>query len=123
MQTRRGFLYNGMLALLSLSPALLRAGWLRGESDVVRRVRALFSHPGPARSVGSRYLATGAAAAAATRGLRAALQASAPRDTAALRVWLGHRARQDFARERVVLLEGWVLAETEAQTCALALDA
>ncbi len=46
--------------------------------------------------------------------------AGAQRDPQELRMRLAQKVRQDFADERVVNLQGWLLARTEARLCALA---
>jgi hypothetical protein len=49
-------------------------------------------------------------------GGQAALSESADDE---LRVLLDHKMRRDFADEKVVQLQGWILSVTEARLCAL----
>jgi hypothetical protein len=41
-------------------------------------------------------------------------------DKGKLREFLLHQQRQDFARERIVKVHGWLLSATEVRLCALA---
>lgn len=116
MQTRRDLLRLGLLAI-----AVFPFARDRPEPDVAERVSALFRRPERAQSVGARYLVSQPGAQSATRELGATIRARPPGDTAALRAFLRARTREDFRTERIVLLDGWILAETEAQACALTL--
>jgi hypothetical protein len=108
------------------TPAL---AWLQSAARPNRAERLLtaLGRPESAAVVGRRYLAAHPQEAdrswLATQldaDLRCQdcdpLQADGP----ALRAGLSRQIRTDFARSRVVRVEGWVLSLTEARLCALA---
>jgi hypothetical protein len=79
----------------------------------------LFRSPRKARALGERYLAlhpeaAGRAALAARLGLDAA-----PISRASLRERLASLRERDFAQRRIVAIDGWILARSEAEICAL----
>ncbi len=97
------------------------------QQDLLRaRLSGLLRHTDSARIVGREYLhrypqeATVSVLldliAADGAGGQAALS-KGPDDE--LRALLDHKMRQDFADEKVVQLQGWVLSVTEARLCAL----
>ena len=98
-------------------------------SDLARALVATLRRPDSAAAVGRAYLARFPAEALSVRlveGIREGLA----RDgfdpvvptgrPAELRSRLGKRVRRDFAEGRVVAVDGWVLAATEARLFALA---
>ena len=127
---RREFLRGaGAATALGLAaPALLTffAGCAR-ESSLARSLSGFFADPESARAVGRAYLKfspdepdeASVLEQLAGPHLREweALAASDPERLAqSLRLQHG----SDFAHERVVVIRGWVLSETEARLCALA---
>jgi hypothetical protein len=95
--------------------------------DRAERLLTALGRPESAAVVGRRYLAAhpqeadrASLAAQLDADLRCQdcdpLQADRP----ALRAGLSRQIRIDFARSRVVRVEGWVLSVTEARLCALA---
>ncbi len=91
------------------------AAWAEAERCLV----SLFSDLEAPRVVGGRYLAL-----YPTEADRAALRASLidsawMLDQNSLRAWLVHRCTQDFRDGNTVIVDGWVLARTEARACAL----
>jgi len=73
-----------------------------------------FGHRASARAIGERYLRTGPDAGA-LRAARLLLRPAANRNQR-----IRARIAADFAAGDVVILDGWVLAATEARLCALA---
>ena len=122
---RRRFLQAGAaFALLgwldALAPLRAFAG-PRAERapELARELAALFRSPEPARALGRRILALHPEAGDARR-LRARLGAAAAAgDAGALRERFAELRSRDFARARIVRVDGWVLARCEAEVCAL----
>lgn len=84
----------------------------------------VFRHPDSARRVGAAYLRERPHEADAER-LRALLVESLPLPDRKMAGPAARRAfaaaqRQDFADRRTVLVQGWLLSQTEARLCALA---
>jgi hypothetical protein len=71
-----------------------------------------------ARAIGDVYLAQVPDAARRTRDLGRLLRDQPDAD--ACRALLRERRSRDFGTDAIVLIDGWVLAATEAQLCALA---
>lgn len=101
--------------------------FLPASSSPSQRLAGLLAHTESARVVGREYLraipAEGSRAALTTRiaarlpgGLETVETASDRR----LRELLLRATLADFEHERTVLLDGWVLSQTEARLCALA---
>ena len=96
-------------------------------SDLARTLVATLRRPDSAAAVGRAYLARYPAEAPPAR-LVAGIVDGWERDgfdaaragRGALRRRLGEQVRRDFARGRVVSVDGWVLAESEARLFALA---
>jgi hypothetical protein len=85
----------------------------------MRLLGDLFRDLEKARSLGRRYLASHPEAEAGARRLAELLLRVGPSGRAELARLLERRRQRDFERDRVVVLRGWVVAETEAQMCAL----
>lgn len=118
---RREFLRLGAVGAAAL--ATLGCG-TRGEADA-----AALAHPallaalgdGPVRAIGAQYRASTPREREAST-LRQAIYGSRP-----LRARLFNRSgpsvdalvRDDFANDRLVVIDGWVLSVTEARQCAL----
>ncbi len=78
-----------------------------------------FRTPTAARAVGARYLAHYPGERQAGL-LREALFANGlPTDPAALRRHIAALCRRDFAAGETVVVDGWILARSEARACAL----
>jgi len=100
--------------LLGFAPTA-EAGGERGRRRVLS---GLFTALPSARAIGAAYLRS-----CADDGLDAAtLAAELPAEVTmtALRETVAARVRDDFATARVVNVDGWLLARTEARLCALA---
>lgn len=80
------------------------------------RLTRLLGDPESAREIGRAYLQTAPGDGNRER-LTTQLAARLDRPT---RDTLAASCREDFARGRTVMVNGWVLAETEARLCALA---
>lgn len=106
--------------LLSALPALHPGRGEAGRAGDI--VDALWSRKGSARKVGERYLAQ-APEDADPDHLAAALFDGAPDDVSSPEQFRSHidrcRAR-DFEVGDTVIVDGWVLARTEARLCAFA---
>ena len=86
----------------------------------------LFRHPESVRAVGLAYLARYPLQGRAEQWLAAlcaerdtGMPALCRRDREELRAWVAGAIREDFAAGRIVDLNGWQLAETEATLCAV----
>lgn len=99
--TRRSGLLGGLLLALSRRRAAADDAGLG----------SLFTQAGSARTIGAAYLRAYPDAALTARSWPVASLARA--DVAA-------RVSNDFANGRVVMVEGWMLSQTEARLCALA---
>lgn len=99
-------------ALANLGPA--REGQtLRGCLD------GCFRSPRKARALGERYLAQNPQAAD-RRALRARLGLDgAPVSPTSLRARIANLRQRDFEQARIVEVDGWVVAQSEAEICAL----
>ena len=118
----------GGLSLTRLNPfAHSSAAAKEGAGASSAALGGLFRHPESVRAVGLAYLARyplqgrpeqWLAALCAERGTgMPALCRFARKD---LRAWVDGAIREDFAAGRIVDLDGWQLAETEATLCAVA---
>ncbi len=120
---RRHFLVAAAVAAVG---ALGLPRSLRAARDPEERLAGLLDEGASARAVGRAYLRGSPAEAYAqalcdqlardTAGGRAQLGRTSD---AQLRLRLRNRVRRDFAEERVVSVQGWVLSLTEARLCAL----
>ena len=91
-----------------------------GRDRALRLFGELLRDVPQAPSLGRRYLDSRPGAEAEVRRLSEWLLRSGARSRGDLARKLEFRRQRDFERDRVVFLEGWVLAETEAQVCVLA---
>jgi hypothetical protein len=96
-----------------------RAAFASRDAALARCVDELLPDPAGARAIDRLYLNEYPEAMRRTRALGSALRAQP--DAAARRAALWARRRRDLAAEDVVLIDGWLLAATEAELCALAL--
>lgn len=111
---RRPLLAAAGAAMLAANPASAAAGSRRG---------ALATLVGDAAAVAPlvrAYLDRVPDAPDRLRALAGRLAASGVRDAKGIEAWLGAARRDDFAAGDVLVLEGWVLARSEAELLALA---
>jgi hypothetical protein len=99
------------VAALRLEPALVA---VRPGSPLDR----LFSKPAAARKVGCRVLAAMPETARPAMALATELSVVAKGATDALGHALAERIEGDFRDGRIVIIDGWVLARSEALACA-----
>jgi hypothetical protein len=126
--TRRDILRQlacGGLTIALPASALARpAGNL--SPPLATRLGQFFSHRESAQVIGRRYLALRPEEANLNR--LTALIFRTPEhcarlenaDTGQLRAILLNQQRADFARGRTIMIDGWILSETEVRLCALA---
>ena len=120
---RRRFLQaGGAIALASLgglAGTILDLGGAGEPEPLACQLASLFRSPRKARALGRRYLALRPEAADRS-ALRARLGlADGSVAGASLRTRLAELRRRDFAQNRVVAIDGWILAQCEAELCAL----
>jgi hypothetical protein len=123
---RRAFLLAGAGAAAALAAAPPWTWPLPGSSaPAAERLAGLLDHQASAIAVGRAYLSAAPTrpellvsqiARALPGGRRAIERASDDR----LRRMLHRATLRDFARERTVVVDGWILSGTEAGLCALA---
>jgi hypothetical protein len=90
---------------------------------VVGRVKEFFSDPDGAREVGLRYL-TLYPNENGTESLMKELANGMGKNSNAgnpdlLKNWLARKIKKDFREDNIVIVDGWVLARTEAQACSI----
>jgi hypothetical protein len=118
MTRRRHLLSLGLAIAASgfgAAPAALRQPWADGWRELLLSLSA--DHP-TARRLGQRYLATGDDTAPLAATLRR-LADHRPSDAGALRAAIAHAVRDDLAVGDTVVVDGWVLARSEAQVLGL----
>jgi hypothetical protein len=129
--TRRMAIGLGIAGTAAMLPArrlMAAAGGSTAEiASLKGMVVALFGDRGAAAALGHAYLAHRPDEGDAARLLAVVLDtecdggSKVPRLAAAdLHAWLRQRTRADFAAGRTVWVDGWLLAQTEAQLYALA---
>ncbi len=129
-----GLAAGGAFAVAALahmvSPAR-RAAWREVVRSPVYADLSLLRHPRSARIIGARYLAALSGPSARRRligQIERKFVASLPPfpeppvmlSEGEKRARLDRQIRADFASERIVIVDGWVFSETEAQLCVLA---
>jgi hypothetical protein len=117
-------------SLLAAAAALIPAAtfgpwWLHRLRTSDTLAAALFTDAATARRIGERYLAAHAeerdpAALAAHLPAGCAAPPRSRRDDAELRAAPGKQRARDFAAGDTVIVDGWILARTEARLCAFA---
>jgi hypothetical protein len=125
--TRRRFLLRAAIAGAALVPAVHVAWSVRGvlgDASLADRIVRLFRHRESARRLGRAYLADRPEEVDPARLLRelAHLQREGGGATGRpddLRQAVAAACTADFAQGRVVRVDGWILARTEARACAL----
>ena len=95
----------------------------RNTATIAARAGEIFQHPDGARTIGRAYLAS-CSPRPLKRRLVADLTTRLGRDLHAvdsetLRRRLARQVRKDMADDRTIVVNGWVLADTEARVCAL----
>ena len=122
--SRRTFLVTSALTLLAPGAARADGGGAPGRDAMAglgRDVGALFGDPAAARRLGQRYLMTHPDERSAVR-LWARELAGARRScgtASGLRRAVAQRRERDLQDGVVAIVDGWVLARTEARVCAL----
>ena len=124
-QTRRAFLTAASATLAMLfSPSASRAteGALLGYGDgTVRAFFQIFEDVSAPRVIGRRYLETYPSESDPDFLWAQVLGDLASGDSAALASKLRESRQRDFHNDDIVILDGWILARSEARTCALTL--
>ena len=100
---RRGGISGGLSVFLLWPSRKTRSG-----TDIKNALNSLFSNLPSARAIGAAYLRSHPADRLDAETLVAALPTVA------------EHVRNDFSNARVVTVDGWMLAVTEARLCALA---
>jgi hypothetical protein len=126
MIKRRKFLISAIsvtllpwLARSSLATHPLQASHATASEEAERHLLSLFSDLQAPRAVGNRYLALYPAEADRELLRVGVIESAGTPDLKGLRASLAHRCREDFRNGDTVIVDGWVLARTEARTCAL----
>lgn len=119
---RRGVMF-GIAATLALG-ALPGMSWLRRGSAPKTLAEAIFSDLETARRVGMSYLAQAArecdaAVLAAELPAGCAVAPTSRQAFDELRQTIDAQRQRDFAAGDTVIIDGWILARTEARLCAL----
>jgi hypothetical protein len=116
---------GGSVAVARIRPWSLLAQF--APPSPAMRLVGLFAHPKSARAVGEAYLASAPMDSAAPRlmdqlttGLSGGRSTIDEANDAELRELLVTRIGADFEKGRVVDVDGWILATTEARLYALA---
>lgn len=120
---RREFLEHGSTLALALPLAGIPDWTSRGPDRMaLARPETLsrLGDPDLPRTLGRRYRAAFPEEDDPLLLRRALRLEAGPMKGATLSAGLQDRIRQDFAEDRTVELEGWILARTEARQCALA---
>jgi hypothetical protein len=120
----RHLTYGGLTISLPASALARPAGDV--SPPLASRLARLFPNGKSARAIGRRYLDLAPSEARPER-LTALICRSeenyarlARADTGQLRSILLGQQRADFARGRTIMIDGWILSETEVRLCAVA---
>ncbi len=128
-----GISRRNVLKLAAAVPllSLLPAGCSKSQPDIQmagERMMKVLNHPEKAREIGAMYLRqTGSGVLPSfeqlTLDLMKTLQlnpdALSSKILRTIRSRLSKQVRQDFAEENIIILQGWMLSETELKLCAL----
>jgi len=120
---RRGALLTIAAACI---PGVVSGTWLLRRGGAPKTMaEAMFSDMGAARRIGTRYLAQytdecDAHTLAGRLPAGCAIAPATPRHLAAARQIIDEQRARDFAAGDTVIIDGWILARTEARLCALA---
>ena len=120
-----------MLAITVMSTSFWLTGssWLsslcfprecgRTVAEIRRYLFGLFGDLDSARSLGKRYLDLYPQEAQSAMFLAARIQSAQLRTSSELRKMLAQQRELDFRNSRTVIIDGWLLAQTEVEACAL----
>lgn len=105
--------WPGMTAVLAMERP--------GTNDLTPALTTLFKDPEGTAAIGRRYLALYPQEADADHLTAALFDTAKPSPTTAdaLRSELSRQRQQDFRNGQVVVVDGWLLARSEARVCAL----
>lgn len=123
--TRRRLLSWGAALALVPGAAGVAAGAVqdRAPDDLSSRMRELleeiFGDRAAPKALGEAYLRRYPRRADSAEVMKDLLADHSPRDAAALGRLVAERRARDFREGRTVVLDGWILARSEAQLCAL----
>lgn len=122
--SRRRFL--SVLAGLGVIGLFNRLPWAQDSNQLPERLAQVYRHPQSAAVVGRAYLKSApheADAQTLTTLISVELGPDRQRlltlDTNRLRSTLHNQVHEDFKNRRTVMVDGWILAQTEARLCAL----
>jgi hypothetical protein len=97
----------------------------RAKNLLASKVSEILPHKESGSAVGREYLKVAPAEADVSRLIdligapEESIRAQSKAGTQAFADWLRAKQRDDFDRGRVVLVQGWMLSQTEARLCAL----
>jgi hypothetical protein len=110
--------------VLSLAPSLVATSALSFSPSGASPASRLLPHRDAARLIGWRYLAAAPEERSTTRLRRILFDGAdvdgGPEMLAHLRRLIDMKRRHDFSIGNTVIVDGWLLARTEARLCALA---
>jgi hypothetical protein len=115
--TRRDVLRIGAAILAARLPFVPDAGSPTPRAPDV--LCGLFRDPRPARAIGIAYLARDPQARAEALALAGSLRSHSLGSRRAGLRFLRERIEQDQRADRLAVVDGWLLAKTEAEACAL----
>lgn len=128
-QVHRRDVIKGMTASLGLAGALVLPAWPRvatpamGLAEIRRHIRgalaAIVDEELTPKTIGRRYLTLYPEEADVDHLWTALTGLSAPSRSDELRVRLAKLRQQDFEDGEIAIVDGWILARTEARACAL----
>jgi hypothetical protein len=118
---RRSFVRFTGAATLGFATASCRAGAGYDERSLARPELLSVLGDGPVRAIGTHYraLATTERDVAALRDAIVASRPLSARLFGASAPTIPELIRDDFAHRRTIVVDGWILALTEARQCAL----
>jgi hypothetical protein len=123
--TRRRFLLSGTLvattfASSSCSYSLtgLRASAI-SDGKIKAGLRQLFSDRAAARGLGKRYIDLYPREAQRILLFEKLVSSLQPGSSRELKAIIARERESDFQNNRIVIIDGWLLARTEAEVCAL----
>ena len=127
---RRRDVLKGLTASLSLAGAFVfsaattkaatRAmGLVEIRRHIARTLRPIFNKELTPQTIGRRYLSLYPEEADVDRLWTALVGSSAPARTDELKMRLAQLRQRDFEDGEIAIVDGWILARTEARACAL----
>ena len=121
-ETRRNFLTAASVTLLFLSSSALvvaRVGLPDRVTAATRSFLRIFKDISAPRAVGAQYLETHPRESDVDLLVTEIFGNAPPTDPRELASRLGERCKADFHNDDIVILDGWILARSEARACAL----